>query len=347
MSGHSADDGAVTTEKVAHQPRGSAVAPSAPTERTEEALALPFVKGEEVWYVTSGGHVRRVCILSGATDSPMATPASGASAGVTHHTGTGLKEAGGVDRPATQLYMVRYAHGAPAPFQAGASHLFRAPPTGAELSELERLKRDAAEKPRGVLEAEKLERSRLRRLERLRLLQEQTATNWTLWHPLCRPPTAHRLLMPPAGDEDIPDDALQYGHYLGMVFPEDGPFLWIAEEVPAFQSPGPCTDSFRCPSETGLFRCPPARPLMATLDKLTSPSPCAGVHFLRVWTPHSRTRGPYSVTLRACPTFTTHTLPLPHGSTRQMRYIATCTMRTSTAGREAQTPMVAALTLRC
>ena len=34
----------------------------------------------------------------------------------------------------------------------------------------------------------------------------------------------------PQGFEDVPGEVLEYGHYLGMSFPEDAPFLWIVEE---------------------------------------------------------------------------------------------------------------------
>ena len=54
--------------------------------------------------------------------------------------------------------------------------------------------------------------------------------NWTLWHPACRPSHAHPLLTPPHGFEDLPRDVLEYAHYLGMHFPEDGRFVWLAEE---------------------------------------------------------------------------------------------------------------------
>ena len=35
-----------------------------------------------------------------------------------------------------------------------------------------------------------------------------------------------------------PSEVLEYGHYLGMAFPEGGPFLWIAEEGAAAPLPG-------------------------------------------------------------------------------------------------------------
>ena len=62
------------------------------------------------------------------------------------------------------------------------------------------------------------------------MLRERMDRNWTLWHPACRPSHAHPLLTPPHGFEDLPRDVLEYAHYLGMHFPEDGRFVWLAEE---------------------------------------------------------------------------------------------------------------------
>ena len=62
----------------------------------------------------------------------------------------------------------------------------------------------------------------------IRELKEQMARDWTLWHPSCRPKGAHSLV---DAHGDTPQELLEYAHYLGMVFPEDDTFLWIAEEA--------------------------------------------------------------------------------------------------------------------
>ena len=46
-----------------------------------------------------------------------------------------------------------------------------------------------------------------------------------------------------------PQEVLEYGHYLGMLFPEDGRFLWIAEE--ALGAPLP-PDWTMCKDPAGL-----------------------------------------------------------------------------------------------
>eukprot|EP00900_Chrysochromulina_parva_P017668 jgi/Chrpa1/25902/Chrysochromulina_OHIO_Genome00011899-RA len=209
--------GSPSAQMLAHAP-GSAYANA----------ANGFVPGDAAWYVTRAGHVRAVRVLCAAASIfAAATAADGSDA---------AKD--GVAFVA-ERYAVEYLSGAGGPFVADAACVFRAPPSAEELARaLEYAassgvafsqEDSAAAKSQQEFDAEKLARSRARRLEKLKLLHEQVARNWTLWHPACRPATAHPLLQTPAGFEEVPAAILEYGHYLGMAFPEDGQFLWIAE----------------------------------------------------------------------------------------------------------------------
>ena len=188
---------------------GTTTPPPLTPQPQVQALPDAIGIGENVWYVSLAGHVRHVSVQAQADANAAGEP---------------------------QL-LVKYKTGSAPAFLAEAGRIFRQPPDDSALQELQRAAQ-AAKRLRshrggtgGWTEEEKLERSRRRRAENLRLLKEQMARNWTLWHPQCRPAGAQPLIEPIPGFEDIPQEVLEYGHYLGMIFPEDGRFLWIAEEA--------------------------------------------------------------------------------------------------------------------
>ena len=153
------------------------------------SVASAIDRGGTAWFVTAAGHVRQVRML-GEAAAFFAAGSDGAAAAATAGPGA---------------FAVEYVKGASAPFPAAAARVFRWPPSPTELAELHVSAplppRPADAKPQELLDAEKLARSRARRLEKLKLLQEQLARNWTLWHPVCRPTAAQQLLVPPPGLE--------------------------------------------------------------------------------------------------------------------------------------------------
>ena len=222
--------------------------PSTPAPEVADPHTLQT--GERVWHVSNSGHVRHVTVVGVAEGAGSREQGAGAS-----HTpggsgswaaappGASSRMHGVMSEP---RYSVQYVQGAAAPFVAHAARLLRTPPSATQLATLQLQSTPslpesaAAVGERTAAEAEKAERiarSRARRLDKLRQLHEQTAKNWSLWHPQCRPPSAPVMAIAPAGFEDVPQALLEYAHYLGMSFPEDASYLWIAEQGLAAELP--------------------------------------------------------------------------------------------------------------
>ena len=192
---------------------GSGLVAKAPAAApAAEAAPGGFRQGDEPFHVERTGKVRRVVVQH-------VTP--------------------GTARQGTVHVMVSYKLGNNAPFVSEPSRLFSHPPTPEELA---KLKADDAAAAEGAkhekhrrTEEEKAASAAQRREEAIRELKEQMARDWTLWHPSCRPKGAHSLV---DAHGDTPQELLEYAHYLGMVFPEDDTFLWIAEEGLGAELPG-------------------------------------------------------------------------------------------------------------
>ena len=146
--------------------------------------------GDERWHVSDGGKVRQVVVRHVAA-----------------------AEAGGGEALGARFIMVAYVRGGQQPFVTRDAHLFRAPPTEAQIDGLKAeaaqqreqmtQRMAAAARSEADLEQGRAERARKRREENLRVLRERMDRNWTLWHPACRPSHAHPLLTPPHGFEDL------------------------------------------------------------------------------------------------------------------------------------------------
>ena len=295
-----------------------AAAPSTPAPAPADPNVLQM--GERVWHVSSGGHVRHVMVVGIAQSDPT-TPAATSAAAFAAVCGT-----------ADVRYSVQYVKGAAAPFVAHAYRLFRTPPSSAQLATLQVQPRDSSAagslSPEVTVEAEKAERmarSRARRLEKLRQLHEQAAKNWSLWHPQCRPSNAPVIAVAPSGFEEVPTEVLEYAHYLGMSFPEDASFLWIAEQVRpprlliAFSSPSHRPLSRFFTAFSCLLIAPSHRPFSSPL--------------LRASPPSCRARGACGATQTSSSTSLTPTRPSPRASIPRTRTFVPCTMRTSSLRR--------------